>query len=101
MIMIEKVYKDYLIYIIEYNMEILSDAERKQMELREKKRTYQREYMKTRRANDPEFLAKQREYKRLDEKKKYDNNPEYRKKKGDDYKERYAKYREAYLKTIE
>ena len=58
-------------------------------------------YMKNRRSTDPEFLEKQREYKRQNAKKKYDTDPEYRKKKGDEYKLRYAKYREAYLKTVE
>ena len=70
-------------------------------EIREEKRIYMREYMKNRRSNDPDFLAKQREYKRLGEKQKYDTDPDYRKRKGDEYKQRYAKYREAYLKSIE
>lgn len=70
-------------------------------EIREEKRIYMREYMKNRRSTDPDFLAKQREYKRLGEKQKYDTDPEYRKRKGDEYKQRYAKYREAYLKSIE
>lgn len=68
-------------------------------EIKEEKKLYMREYMKNRRNTDPEFLAKQREYKRLNERKKYETDPEYRKKKGDEYKERYAKYREAYLKS--
>lgn len=74
-------------------------------ELKEAKRMYMREYMKTynknRRNIDPEYVEKVREYKRNCEKKKCDNDPEYRKKKGDDFKARYAKYRDAYLKGIE
>ena len=74
-------------------------------EKKEEKRIYMKEYMKTymknRRSTDPEFLEKQREYKRNNEKKKYETDPEYRKKKGDEYKLRYAKYREAYINTLE
>ena len=70
-------------------------------EIKEEKKIYMRNYMKNRRANDPDFLLKQKELARINEKKKYDTNPEYREKKNEDGKQRYAKYKEAFLKMNE
>lgn len=78
-------------------MNTLSLKDKKE-EARERKKIYQREYMKNRRETDQAFAEKQREYRRICEKNKYDLNPDYRAKKSAENKERYAKYREAYLK---
>ena len=66
-------------------------------EKKEKRRVYQREYMRNRYHSDKDFADKQRELKRVSEKIKYDNSPEYRKHKSDEYRERYNKYRMAFL----
>ena len=80
-------------------MNTLTPEEKKQ-QAKEKKRIYQREYMKKRRETDPEFAEKQRECRKKCEKTRYDTDPEYRTKKSNENKERYAKYREAYLQNL-
>jgi hypothetical protein len=73
----------------------------KKLERYEKNKQYMREYSKNRRLNDPEYRLRQNEATRLNNKKKYETSEEYRKHQIDSYKNRYAKYREAYIKSIE
>ena len=72
----------------------------KKLEQKEKTKQYMREYSKNRRLADPEYRLKQNEKTRLHNKKRYETSEEYRKHQINSYKNRYAKYRDAYVKSI-
>ena len=91
--------------IVKDTIEIsMTDAEKqklaKKLEQNEKKKAYMREYSKNRRLNDPEYRLKRNEATRINNKTKYETSEEYRKHQIDSYKNRYAKYRDAYVKSI-
>ena len=92
--------------IVKDTIEIsMTEAEKeklaKKLEQHEKKKIYMREYAKNRRNADPEYRLKQNEATRLNNKMKYDTCPEYRKHQCESHKNRYSKYKEAYVKSIE
>jgi hypothetical protein len=81
-------------------MEKITLTREEKAEIRkENRRKYQREYMKTRLATDDGFYKKQQEVKQRYAKTRYENDPVYRQKQIDDYKARYAKYRDAFLES--
>ena len=92
--------------IVKDTIEIsMTEAEKeklaKKLERYEKNKQYMREYSKNRRIADPEYRLRQNEATRLNNKKKYETCEEHRKHQIDSFKNRYAKYREAYVKSIE
>lgn len=78
-------------------METITETKTKEEIQKEKRRLYQREYMKNRLASDPEFLAKQRALKRENRRKKYAEDEEFKKNVNEKSKNRYTTYRNAYL----
>lgn len=76
--------------------DVVNDIELK----KEKKRIYQREYMKTRRLNDVDFNEKQKELNRNRKKFLYDNDEEY-KEKSKSYNREQAVNRKNYKKLYE
>ena len=83
----------------------MSDIEKaklaKKLEQNEKKKAYMREYSKNRRLNDPEYRLKRNEATRINNKTKYETNEEYRNHHIDSCRNRYMKYKEAYIKSLE
>ena len=78
---------------------IMTEEEKKEL-----KRAKQREYMKMRRATDPEFNAKQKELNRNRKKHLYDNNPEFRAKQQEYCREKArdkANYKKLYEELLE